>query len=407
MKINHYRYVFLILYIFSGIRLLQAQWSPAGLSVKNVDAFAVKDTILFAGFYAYPGGVYLTKNKGVDWSHVDLYWNDYVTAFAVYGNNIFAGTDISLYMSTDDGENWDRTAFYAQGSWLDISAFAVTDTNMFIATLLNGVYRSNRSNTDWKQVNNGLTNNVVTALSLSDTSLLAGTGSGGVFLSSNKGSSWTPINNDSMIFRVYSIVTKDSNIMAGTSSGVFLSTNYGKSWTTANKGLMNTHVNSLILWNNYIFAGTSGGVYFFSDKGSSWVEFNSGLADQTVNCLIALGNDIYCGTNSGVFKRSLSDIVTSIEKYASNLILGFKLEQNYPNPFNPSTTIKYSIPKSTYVKIVIYDVMGREVCTLVNEEKSAGNYSVRFTSNSLASGIYFYQIETNEFTQTKMMILLR
>ncbi len=85
----------------------------------------------------------------------------------------------------------------------------------------------------------------------------------------------------------------------------------------------------------------------------------------------------------------------------------FSLSQNYPNPFNPATTISYQIPQTELVTIKVYDVLGREVATLVNEEKTAGSYEVQFTGNGLTSGIYFYQLKVDNFVETKKMILLK
>ena len=90
----------------------------------------------------------------------------------------------------------------------------------------------------------------------------------------------------------------------------------------------------------------------------------------------------------------------------------FSLEQNYPNPFNPSTTIKYSIPASEFVTLKIYDVLGNEVASLVNEEKPAGTYEVEFNSHSdegqnLSSGFYFYKMQAGSYTQTKKLILMK
>ena len=85
----------------------------------------------------------------------------------------------------------------------------------------------------------------------------------------------------------------------------------------------------------------------------------------------------------------------------------YSLEQNYPNPFNPSTTIKYSIPTESIVQIKVYDILGGEVATLVNEEKIAGNYSVQFNTNNLVSGVYFYRIQAGDFIETKKMVLIR
>jgi hypothetical protein len=85
----------------------------------------------------------------------------------------------------------------------------------------------------------------------------------------------------------------------------------------------------------------------------------------------------------------------------------FILAQNYPNPFNPSTKIKYQIPELSFVTIRVYDVLGIEIATLVNEEKPVGNYEVVFNANNLSSGIYIYQLKSGNFVETKKMILLK
>ncbi len=85
----------------------------------------------------------------------------------------------------------------------------------------------------------------------------------------------------------------------------------------------------------------------------------------------------------------------------------FQLEQNYPNPFNPSTTINYSVPKTSVVTIKVYDVLGKEITTLVNDEKTSGNYKVEFDGSKLTSGIYFYRMQAGNIVKTKKLILLK
>ena len=85
----------------------------------------------------------------------------------------------------------------------------------------------------------------------------------------------------------------------------------------------------------------------------------------------------------------------------------YKLEQNYPNPFNPTTVISYQLPASGHVSLKVYDVLGREVATLVNENKPAGNYTAQFNASKLVSGVYFYRIDTDNFVQTKKMVLIK
>ena len=90
-----------------------------------------------------------------------------------------------------------------------------------------------------------------------------------------------------------------------------------------------------------------------------------------------------------------------------NLLSFYELAQNFPNPFNPTTKIKYQLPEPVFVTIKVYDVLGNEIETLVNEEKIAGSYDVDFDGNGLASGIYYYRITTGNFSQTKKMILIK
>ena len=110
------------------------------------------------------------------------------------------------------------------------------------------------------------------------------------------------------------------------------------------------------------------------------------------------------------------DLLTDIENDQSNIPKEFVLHQNYPNPFNPTTTIKYSIPSNTVtlsgveesnITLKVYDLLGREVVTLVNENQKPGNYEVNFDAASLTSGIYFYKLQSGNFTHVNKMMLLK
>jgi hypothetical protein len=85
----------------------------------------------------------------------------------------------------------------------------------------------------------------------------------------------------------------------------------------------------------------------------------------------------------------------------------FSLSQNYPNPFNPSTIINYQLPINSFVTLKVYDVLGNEVETLIDEEKSAGEYEIEFRASELGSGVYFYTLRAGEFVQCKKMLLLK
>jgi hypothetical protein len=85
----------------------------------------------------------------------------------------------------------------------------------------------------------------------------------------------------------------------------------------------------------------------------------------------------------------------------------YSLSQNYPNPFNPSTTIKFELPKTSQVSLMVYDILGRDVSVLVNERKDAGSYEVKFDGSALASGVYFCRLQAGSYVNTKKLLILR
>jgi hypothetical protein len=100
-------------------------------------------------------------------------------------------------------------------------------------------------------------------------------------------------------------------------------------------------------------------------------------------------------------------IFTGIIKIDNTIPKNYYLSQNYPNPFNPSTKIDFNIPKSSYVTMKVYDILGREITTLINKELKPGRYTVDFNGNNLSSGVYIYVLKVNDFSEAKKMILLR
>jgi len=121
---------------------------------------------------------------------------------------------------------------------------------------------------------------------------------------------------------------------------------------------------------------------------------NTGKYDSTANAIVR-----------GVL--DYMNITTDAEQVADLAPTEFKLEQNYPNPFNPTTSIQYAIGSRQFVTIKVYDILGNEITTLVNDYRDAGIYNVQFTMHNLASGIYFYTLQTGDFIESKKMVLLR
>ncbi|MFZ0389758.1 MAG: T9SS type A sorting domain-containing protein, partial [Calditrichia bacterium] len=227
-----------------------------------------------------------------------------------------------------------------------------------------------------------------------------GTTSNGIWKSEDNGNNWiqTGLGN---FYYVWAITFNSLGaIYAGTEQhGVFKSLDGGQSWIQTNDGLLNTNVFSIAInYNDELFAGTLEGLYVFDADSNHW---KISLPDLAVGDIVIDSNStMYAGTNSGVYSSDdnganwtpLPHISpTGIEGLQSQTFKNIILEQNYPNPFNPATSIQYSIAGNHHVLLTVYDLLGKEIAIIVDEDKPAGAYTVQFDASNLSSGIYFYQ----------------
>jgi len=165
-------------------------------------------------------------------------------------------------------------------------------------------------------------------------------------------------------------------------------------------------VEKIIIINNFAYLVDADGLYVL-DLTVPLHPFVVGYYKiNGVNNLSISGNLIFLSEGEGGFTILRNDLITSVNN-DNNAPAYFSLEQNYPNPFNPKTIINYSIAKSEFVEIKIYNSLGQEIKTLVNEINQPGNHSINFNGSSLSSGVYFYRINAGSFSQTKKMILLK
>ena len=190
------------------------------------------------------------------------------------------------------------------------------------------------------------------------------------------------------------------------SSGILVTTNHGGSWTTTLPiGVRSNFVKDSL---NYLYVGTVQGFYYSTDNGWNWTQKNTGM--PTVNSVIslALSNGYFYAArpDSSIWRCSRTSILTDISNNTTD-VKNYNLSQNYPNPWNPTTTIKYSIPKSGLVTLKVFDILGKEISTLVDENQSPGTYSVDFQGANLPSGIYFYKLQAGSYSETKQMILIK
>ena len=156
-----------------------------------------------------------------------------------------------------------------------------------------------------------------------------------------------------------------------------------------------------------IYLATTQGLYVSSNQGVEWNKIDDELSNESITSLqVGYDNRLFAITNIGIYKEIEYDTVNTI----NDEINSFALFQNFPNPFNSSTTIRYQIQQARFVSLKVYDVLGKEAATLVNEEKPAGEYSVTFSAkggSNLSSGVYFYQLKSGNFVETKKLILMK
>jgi len=146
------------------------------------------------------------------------------------------------------------------------------------------------------------------------------------------------------------------------------------------------------------------GTITFANHINAWANYGMNLGSTWDYQILAVEG---WGGSSGNANITVSVGSSSSDESQRIIPEGYALEQNYPNPFNPTTTISFSLQSKSYVSLKIFDVLGREVSTLVSKELSAGTYSQQWIPGSLPSGVYFYRLQTGLFTETKRLVLLK
>ena len=254
-----------------------------------------------------------------------------------------------------------------------------------------------------------MTEGWVLCLAISGTSIFAGTSGGGIYHSTDNGTSWTEVNNGLTYGYVRTLKFLGTSLFAGTwGGGVYISTDNGTSWTASNVGLTATDVYSLATSDMNLFAGTKGNSIFLStDNGVNWTWTGIGLITGWVLSLAVLDTNLFAGSYDHVWRRPLSEMITDVEPDTDLIIADFSLQQNFPNPFNPSTRISWQVPEGGWQTLKVYDLLGNEVATLVDQYKPAGKYEVEYDASSLTSGVYFYQLKAENYIETKKMVLLK
>ncbi|MBI5473372.1 MAG: T9SS type A sorting domain-containing protein [Ignavibacteriae bacterium] len=279
-----------------------------------------------------------------------------------------------------------------------------------------GMFKSTDDGNLWSSA--GLADTAILSLSSVENNIFAGT-LRRIYKTTNGGVTWTAASNGLPPRTAVScFATAASSIFAGTDDGIFRSMDLGATWLAMNTGLprdtlQRIRLLSLVSIGSNIFAGTRQGIYISSDLGDSWQSITSGLSGDAliVYAITTHAADLVLGTRDGVWRRPLSEITRAGWGHD---VVTFHLYQNYPNPFNPSTTIKYQIPEVGgqrsevgLVTLKVFDLLGREVATLVDGIQDSGFKSVAFDASGLASGVYLYQLKSGGFVQTRKLMIVR
>ncbi len=378
---------------------------------------------IFAGTDS--AGVFRSTDNGESWTNLGIMnYNIYSIGINPNGDILIPTFELGgLFRSTDNGNNWSSLGL----NRLLMSIAINSSGDIFVGTNATGIYCSTDNGETWVQINQGLTSYTVTSLIITTSGdIFAGTMYGGIFRSTDNGENWIQFNQGLTNKYVLSLaINSYGNIFAGTSGGgVFRSADYGVNWVQINRGITyneGLYFRTLAINSDQeIFAGTAAGIFRSMDNGENWIQTNQGLINDDVHSLaINSSGIIFAGTESGIFQSIQS--TTAINTEETKIISSFELAQNFPNPFNPVTKIKYSIPnislstssrseskdEGSQVRLKIFDVLGHEIATLVNEEMPAGNYEVNFDASYLSSGVYFYKLQYGNYVETKKMILMK
>lgn len=371
---------------------------------------SLNNNFIYAG--TLNAGVLYSTNNGDEWLPGGL-TNIQVNALGNDGTNLFAGTYGSLlYKSTDYGNTWTQLNF---GSGLNDNDLNVVYIN-FITTIGNKVFVGKStsgantpvlsSSTDggasWINSSNGVSASTVTQITELGNKLYLAANTG-LFVSTDSGLSWQYLN----FYATSGVCAINNRLFANSGNMLFLSSNGGLNWVNINNGLPQYYdMNVLFPFGNNLIAFFLSKAYLTTNFGNNWSNIDGNFTGgyialaQNSTYIFNAANDNY------VYKRNISELI-GIEKHGTKLPKNFSLSQNYPNPFNPSTKIQYDLPKSTFVKLTVYDVLGKEVKILVNEKQNSGSYNVEFDGSNLTSGVYFYKLTAGDFTAVRKFVLLK
>lgn len=420
-----------------------SQWTqvatPEGAGVTDMvmtDNGNLVVTCASFGFPAGKGGIRVSTNGGTSWTNSFQHYTGRTLAMGQNGYVWASSWDYpttaeGLYVSTDQGVTW-GTYRYLIGASNNIFAIHVIDNNqtIFIGTR-NGVMKSTNGGYNFFLANTGMPGNTwVRDLTSSSGGIVFAATTNGLFKSTNGALSWSVISGLAAGDTTVSVTlidtptdvdpqllvtgTNNGRVYTGTSgfyTSVVIATIFDP---TVEVGWLGKRAGDILLYCLYPRYGNGmGGVAKSTNGGANFTMINEGLPNPPKVSSMAMNTTIqevflalYENESTGakVYKRTIS---VGVNQISSEIPKGFNLSQNYPNPFNPSTKIKFALPQSSFVKLVVYDALGKEIETLLSKHLSTGSYEAEWSAGKYTSGVYFYTITTNGFSDTKKMLLVK
>ena len=374
------------------------------------------------------GSILKTTNGGAEWvTKTAVKFAYFIGCYFVNSNVGWASGDGGLYKTTDGGDTWNiqngpsgltKVYFADQNNGWTVGG---TDGS---TPYVGDIFITKDGGTTWTHK----TDNTTWARFYGIQFVDANTGwayaevNNTLLKTINGGSDWQIQLNYGTTFEIQGMYFIDQNTgfvggNDGKTGALRKTTDGGKTWTNKAPGLQyGPGYIKFFDSKNGIAAGQGQGgilgVFTTTDGGENWnvqaTTFPTGVTGFGLEAgfFVDKNTGWAVGDNGLILKYAST---TGVKDKNSNLPIEFNLSQNYPNPFNPSTIINYSLPKASMVSIKIYDILGREVASLVNEMKDAGTYSVQFSSENyhLTSGIYLYQLKAGDFSSMKKMILMK
>jgi photosystem II stability/assembly factor-like uncharacterized protein len=359
------------------------------------------------------GNTWVSQLSGIDASLTDVCFSDANTGTAV-GRG---GNGGIILRTTDGGKNWARQPCSITTNNLYAVSFSDANCGTVVGSFWSGwdrciFLRTTDGGNNWFS-QSGDPNSMFFGVIFTDAKNGTAVGaSGDILRTIDGGNYWghqyRSGNSGGCLLGV-SFADANNGAAVGNSGTIVRTTNSGITWMSQSSGTTNDLYGVCFTdaYNGTV-VGAKGTILRTTDGGDHWISQSShridGLADA---CFVDAHTGWVVGGN-GTILRTTNGGVTFVEREKIDEVpTEFSLSQNYPNPFNPSTTIKYQLPKSSVVRLSVYDILGREVSILLNERRDAGVHEVKFDAAGLSSGVYFYRIQAGSFVETRKLLLLR